>query len=240
MLALKPRMLGLLLWGMFAGFSADAQSERIPQSLNWMRFYLRWQVDSAWTVHWEADNRRFFQPFEQHQLISHLHVHYAVSKGVEAWLGMSYSVNFAQKSNGPAPVPVPEIRPWQAVSLQQNLRKFGLLQRLRWEERFTHRATSEALTPGYRFAFRLRYAATLQYKLSKSLALKAGDEVMAQWQKNAAPAFDQNRTWGGAEFSWNRSRHSLELLYLWIWQQNHAAEVIYDRDVIRLTFNCRV
>lgn len=233
-------MFGLLYCGVFASLSADAQSERIPQSLNWMRFYLRWQVDSSWTVHWEADNRRFFQPSVPHQFISHLHVHYAVSHDVEAWLGMSYSVIFSQNPNTPAPVPVPEIRPWQAVSVQQKLHRFALVQRLRWEERFTHRATSEALTPGYRFAFRLRYAATLQYKLSKSLTLKTGEEVMVQWQKKAAPAFDQNRIWGGADFAWNQNRKSLELLYLWLWQKNRSNDVFYDRDIIRLTFNCKV
>ncbi len=216
---------------------AQAQRTTLPQSLYWTRLYLRRVIHPHWELHWEADNRRFFEPRgKQHQFISHLHLHRTFAAKWEAWAGLSYSAVSTQDPNlAPAPV-AQELRFWQAISWQSSNKRLTFNHRLRWEERFfgllDHRPE--------RFVFRVRYALNLQYPLSRHLILKAGDEVMVQWGGGNRQAFDQNRLWSGFEWPYAQRRGSVELLYYWMWQQNAGGDVFFDRDVLRLTVVQRI
>lgn len=218
-----------------------AQTSTRHQALYWTRYYLRWEVTQNISIHGEADNRRFFQPFGgQHQFIAHLHAHRRLGPAWEAWLGATLSLVYAQQP-GVAHKPLaPEYRPWQAVSFQHKIPKGMLSHRLRWEERWMRRTSPEGLAPGFRFYFRARYACSAQIPLGARLSLKAGDEVMVQAGAGLRQAFDQNRLWGGLDFSWGKKRYNVELLYVWLWQQSTSGEMFYDRDVVRLTLGQRV
>jgi hypothetical protein len=79
-------------------------AQRLPQAIYWTRYYLRLETSPRTSLHWEADNRRFFSPVGgQHQFISHLHAHRAFYKRWEGWLGFSYSIQFAQRPEAPPP-----------------------------------------------------------------------------------------------------------------------------------------
>jgi hypothetical protein len=194
-------------------------------------------IHPHWELHWEADNRRFFEPRgKQHQFISHLHLHRTFEKKWEAWAGLSYSAVSTQDPNlAPAQV-AQELRFWQAISWQPLYKSLKINHRLRWEERifglFDH-------TPE-RFVLRVRYAATLQYPLGRHLVFKAGDEIMVQWGEGIRQAFDQNRLWSGLKWPYAQHRGSIELLYSWMWQQNAGGDVFFDRDVVRLTVVQRI
>ena len=58
---------------------------------------------------------------------------------------------------------------------------------------------------------------------------------MLQWGESQAQALDQNRLWGGLEYTIPRSTLSLELLYIWLHQLNAGGTTAYDRGVLRLT-----
>ena len=209
----------------------------LRQWVYWTRYYLQWNVHEHWVLHAEADNRRFFEPRGgQHQFISHLHLHRQLGKKWELMGGITYSVIFAQNPNAAPAAATGELRPWQAVSFRQAAPKANITHRLRWEERFF----SPFDPANARFAFRLRYAALFNIPLNSHWALKTGDEVMVQWGEGVRQAFDQNRLWGGLEFTLPSKRGSIEALYLWLWQKSPSGSTTYDRDVLRLTVTQRM
>lgn len=218
---------------LLAPLLVSAQSH-LSQTLYWTRYYLRWHLHPRWTLHYELDNRQFLAPAQgQHQLISHLHLHrsFGARQQWEAWAGVSASVVSRQKPDEP-PAPFrPELRPWQALSLQQKAGQFHIGHRLRWEQRFFNVFDERE----NRFAFRARYALTAQYPLHPHWNLKSGNEIMLQWGESQAQALDQNRLWGGLEYTIPRSTLSLELLYIWLHQLNAGGTTAYDRGVLRLT-----
>ena len=218
-----------------------AQTSTLHQSLSWSRYYLRLQMDQKWSLHWELDERIFLQPaYGQHQLITHLHAHHAWQNGLEAWIGGTYSVLSSQNPESAHSLDIPEYRPWQAMSYRHDFKKWNLMHRLRWEERLIRKSIGTELLSGSRFAFRLRYATTIQIPLSTKLSIKVGDEIMFHWGEGIQQAFDQNRSWAGLDFSWGKGRWNIEMLYLWLWQQNNTGNAFYDRDILRLTLGQRI
>lgn len=212
--------------------AASAQVQARHQSLLWTRYYLRWELKSAWVFHLEADQREFLQPsFGNHQFISHLHIHRVLPRNWELWAGLSFSQVYAQHPNTEG-IATSEPRIWQAVSFRHAV----FQHRLRLEERFFQKKDNE----GFRFAFRVRYALSAQIKIRGPLSLKLGDEVMVQRGEGIQKWFDQNRIWGGLEYTGRQGRWAMELLYLWLLQQNAAGDTQYDRDVLRLTISHRI
>ena len=219
-----------------------AQSSALHQSLSWNRYFLRLQLDQKWTLHWELDNRVFLQPeYGQHQFITHLHAHRHWHNAWEGWLGGTYTVVSSQNPELAHSTVIPEYRPWQALSKRQDFQAGSLMHRLRWEQRFIRRSSGTALLTGTRFAFRIRYAATMQIPLSTRFTLKVGDEIMVQWGEGIRQAFDQNRAWAGLDFTGGKDRRwNIEMLYLWLWQQSATGSTFYDRDIIRLTLGQQI
>lgn len=220
----------------------NAQISTLHQSLSWNRYYLRMQMDQKWSLNLELDDRFFLQPeYGQHQFIAHIHAHYAWRKAWEGWFGGAYSLVSSQNPESAHSLNVPEFRPWQAVSYQHDFQKWSLTNRLRWEERFIRRSSGAALLPGTRFAFRIRYAVSMQFPLSSRFSMKMGDEIMVQEGEGIRQAFDQNRAWAGLDFTWGKvHRWNIEMLYLWLWQQNITGSTYYDRDILRLTLGQRI
>lgn len=221
---------GMLL--LFRTGALLAQSSVEDQTLVWTRYYFQWRSAPQWSLHWEADNRLFLQSsFAHHQFISHLHLHRSLAASRELWGGLSFSLVSAQKPEF-AGTPAPEWRLWQAVSARHSIWQH----RIRTEQRFFRRTDST----GYRFAFRMRYAITAQIRLHGPLAMKLGNEIMLQKGEGIRRWFDQNRLWGGLELTGKEHRWAVELQYLWLWQQNMAGDVFYDRDIMRLTVSHRI
>ncbi|HLP95815.1 MAG TPA: DUF2490 domain-containing protein [Saprospiraceae bacterium] len=228
----------LILCGLcLSGVHAVAQSRVFRQSLIWTRYYAKVRVGSRGVFHSEYDNRIFLSPsVRQHQFITHQHYHYVHNPAMESWIGASYSVVSSQKPENQVQLHVPEWRLWQAFSYKHVLSRGALQHRLRWEERFIHQNNGTNLTPGSRFVFRLRYAAGIQWPVTKHLDLKMGEEVMVQFGEGVTQAFDQNRLWAGVDYSFRKPDLHLELLYMWLWQQG-SATTMYNRDILRLTLS---
>jgi Protein of unknown function (DUF2490) len=220
---------------------ANTQSTTFHQGLYWARYYLRWEINRSTTLHAEVDNRRFMVPEgAQHQFIGHLHGHKKVREAWEGWLGVSVSSISAQRPDVAISTPSLEYRAWQAVSFQHKMVQLIMLHRLRWEERFVRRTPQAGARADIRFAFRARYAASVQKALGHHVRLKLGDEVMLQWGKGLAQAFDQNRVWGAMDLSWADERWNVELQYIWLWQQAASGDIFYDRDIARVTLLHRI
>ncbi len=63
---------------------------------------------------------------------------------------------------------------------------------------------------------------------------------MVQWGEGIAQVFDQNRLWGGLDISWGNKHWNVEMLCMWLWQQNASGDIFYDRDIARLTLGHRI
>ncbi len=227
----------ILSWFCLSGVYSNAQTTVLRQSLIWTRYYVKVPAGARGVFHSEYDNRIFLSPsVRQHQFITHQHYHFIHNPAMETWIGASYSVVSSQKPENHIQLNVPEWRLWQAFSYKHTIFKGALQHRLRWEERFIHQNNGTDLVPGYRFVFRLRYAAGIQWPVTKHLDLKMGEEVMLQFGERVTQAFDQNRIWAGLDYSFKKPDLHLELLYMWLWQQG-SANTIYDRDIVRLTLS---
>jgi hypothetical protein len=221
---------------------AWAQGQTVThQTLYWTRYYLQAPVSPRWTLHLEADNRRFVQPHAQHHLIIHGRAHYRLSQQADAAVGLTYSRQSPQLPGIPGPS-VPEWRPVQEANLNLPLgQRLTLGHRLRADERFIHHSGPEGLRPGHDFTLRLRYRLQLVWRLSQPTkkhgwwATKLANELMVNpIRPSALPFFDQNRVYAALEYGLS-PRVSAEVGYLRWYQQRPADQGFFARDIVRFT-----
>jgi hypothetical protein len=226
--------------------SWSQQKEVTKQSLYWMRYYNQLTFNPRWSWHNEIDDRRFFKYNKQQHLIFHSHVHYKLSQNFDAAFGFTYSRQSPQSPDASTELIVPELRPFQEITVSNLLAgRFTLIQRLRIDERFIHKNNGKVLLDGYDFNIRFRYRiqaalAVLKQGSQFQTTLKVADEIMI----NAGKAiiinqFDQNRIYVGIEQSLGK-KVSLEAGYLHWFQQRSSGYQFFSRDIIRLTLYHRI
>jgi hypothetical protein len=235
----KILFLGLLV---LLNYGIKAQTKQVTnQGLYWMRYYNQLSLNEKWTWHNEIEERRFFENNQHHHLIMHTRLHYKFFKNADVAFGLTYSLQSPQDPNAKIDLIVPELRPVQELNFTQPITKrLTFQQRLRIDERFIHSNNGKELTDGYDFNFRFRYRLQLSYKLNQedtklSSTLKLSDELMLNAGKNILyNQFDQNRLYVGLEQGLNKN-FSVELGYLYWYQQRASGNQFFDRDIVRLT-----
>jgi Protein of unknown function (DUF2490) len=206
------------------------------QSLYWIRYYNQTQLNSKYTLHFEVDERRQFDPNLQFQLFSHIHLHRRFSKLVDVAVGFTYATTNSTKN--PSLI-VPELRTFQEVNFSKQISKKVQFQfRYRFEQRFAHNNDKIELTDGYNFFLRHRFRLQgsmpiKKFESGKAIIAKLSDEVMFNHGANAPNSFDQNRAYGGVEFQFNK-KIAVELGYLNQHQAGSGSEYV-DRDILRCT-----
>lgn len=137
----------------------------------------------------------------------------------------------------------PEHRGWEQVQWNTNYRHIHLQQRVRLEERYRRKITSNGeLGDGYNFNFRARYSLNFLYPLGKkpyavkTLALIAHEEVMVNYGKEIVyNTFDQNRFLLGFNY-YITSNNSAQLGYMNIFQQQSSGNKYKNIHAIRLYY----
>ncbi len=206
----------------------------------WFRYYNQAQLKPKTSLHTEIDERINFRSPHQSQFFVHLHLHYRW----KPWLDVAAGQNFNLTDSPVNPeLEVPEIRPWQEVSLIAPTEGRWLTQfRYRLDQRFIHNNNRIELEEGFHFnlrhRFRLQAGTTLignpndvklGLRLSNELMLNTGD---------VPRTFDQNRIYCGLEVKLS-NRWSLEGGYLNILQPGKEEDYII-RNVIRTTVYHRI
>jgi hypothetical protein len=227
----------LFLLSFFYGISlgTHAQKNTYPQSLYWIRYQLQLQFSPR--LYWsnEADNRRFFNPDVENQLIFHSRMHYKTG----AWDlagGLTLSYAFASRpENGYAHVTT-EVRPVAEVTHELPLKRITVQNRLRLDNRFFEVSETENIWGDSRYITRIRYRFQLRMPVKKSgdktiINFRVADEIMINAQENI---FDQNRIYATADFYLNKS-FTLETGYLYIYQQRFATDDFFSRHVLRFS-----
>jgi len=206
------------------------------QSLYWIRYYN--QIALSPTLQWnnEIDNRRFFDPDVENQLIIHSRLHYKWGKW-DAAGGVTFSWIFAQNPQQGYDHATAEIRPVIEISNEQPIGRVFFQNRVRIDNRFVQENPEESVWEESLFVLRFRYRAQVRIPLKKNseqvtvVSLRLAEEIMFNSKENT---FDQNRINVTLDFNLNPYL-TLEPGYVYIYQQRFARDDFYARNVFRLS-----
>lgn len=212
------------------------------QSLYWMRYYNQLSLNENWTWHNEIDERRFLINNKHQHFIMHSRIHYKFYKNADVALGFTYSLQDPQEPYSESTLTIPELRIVQEINQNNAItNKFSIQHRIRIDERFFRKNDGTELLKGYDFNFRFRYRFQASYKLieyenKNTTTLKMANEIMINAGKNIVyNHFDQNRIYAAVEQELSKNT-SVELGYMYWYQQRASGYQFFDRDIIRLTF----
>ena len=211
------------------------------QQLLWYGYYNKLQINKNWVLNSEVQERHFYQPLVQHQLVFRTNLDRRILDDINVSLGF---VVFLQSPNDPeseSTLMVPELRTDFGFNAKKKYKYFNVNQRFKVEARFFHQTENNELVGGYQFSnFRMRYQLGLDIPLIKKqdaekLILKIKDEVMFNFGKNIVKnVFDQNRIYIGLNYPMNKNL-AFEAGYLNWFQQRPSGTDFYNRDIIRFS-----
>ena len=211
------------------------------QQLLWYGYYNKLQINQNWVLKSEVQERHFYQPLVQHQLVFRTNLDRRILDDINVSLGF---VVFLQSPNDPeseSTLMVPELRTDFGFNAKKKYKYFNVNQRFKVEARFFHQTENNELVGGYQFSnFRMRYQLGLDIPLIKKqdaekLILKIKDEVMFNFGKNIVKnVFDQNRIYISLNYPMNKNL-AFEAGYLNWFQQRPSGTDFYNRDIIRFS-----
>jgi len=218
-----------------------AQKNIEKQQLIWYGYYNILKFNEKWSLLSEIQERQFYNPTAQHQLVFRSNLERKLIGNWNASAGITY---FLQNPNNPeseSHLTVPELRPDIGFNNKQKLSFITINHRYKTEARFFHDVENNRLVGGYRFSnLRLRYQLGIDVPLWKKeeqekLVLKLRDEVMFNLgRKVVNNTFDQNRYYLGMNYKLNKS-FAFEVGYMNWFQQLKTGKDFYDRDILRLS-----
>lgn len=223
---------------LFLNLSAQTKKRinSIPQT--WTQYFLEGKLNDRSSLHFDGGVR--FNNFFGERFLILLRPGYIhkFNKKLSAAGGYAYFRNFGAKNT--TEKDVSENRLWQEGTYKLSLSRLAVQQRLRFEERWIDFENTN-------FNLRVRYALTLKYPIvhnnSFSASLLFYDElIFAFGRKNYRTFLEQNRTYGGLEFSL-KDIGMFTMGYQQFWQPQ-AETSVYDRlHIFRVTlkhsFNLR-
>lgn len=214
-----------------------AQGQTYHQSLYWLRYQVQFVFNPKWSVNADVDNRRFFNPDVENQLIFHSRLHYR-HKHWDFGGGLTYSVAFAAIPERGYDNSVDELRPVVEASYERRIGNVHIANRLRMDNRIFQEDPDQSVFSESFYVMRLRYRLQGRMALKKNdegvtmIGLRVADEIMVNDRKNF---FDQNRIYITGEFYLNK-RFSTSAEYIWIYQQRFGRDEFFSRNVFRLSF----
>src|SRR6187551_3156917 len=223
------------------GLSANAQKVVHHQSLYWI--YYQNQLNFSEKIYWVniIDNRRFFDPNVENQLIFHSRLHYRTGRW-DFGGGLTLSSIYSQIPENKSTHVASEIRPVVEVSYEQPLGEVRLQHRFRLDNRFLETSTQQSVLDTSVYVLRFRYRLQVRIPLVKNeddgviLQLRLAEEIMLNHKENI---FDQNRIYATLDYTFNKNL-TIELGYIYLYQQRFAQNEFYARNVIRLGLQHRV
>jgi hypothetical protein len=218
-----------------------AQKKVENQQLIWYGYYNALKFNENWSLNSEIQERQFYNPTAQHQLVFRSNLERKVFADWKASVGMTLFLQNPNNPNSESNLTVPELRPDIGFSNKQKLGFLTINHRYKAEARFFHDVENEKLVGGYRFLnFRLGYQLGLDFPVWKKegnekLVLKIKDEIMFNaGNKIVKNTFDQNRIYLAVNYKLNNS-YAVELGYMNWFQQQKSGTDFYNRDILRFS-----
>jgi len=218
-----------------------AQKKVENQQLIWYGYYNNLKFNENWSLNSEIQERQFYNPTAQHQLVFRSNVE---RKLIENWIASAGMTLFLQNPNTPnseSNLTVPELRPDIGFNNKQKLGFLTINHKYKAEARFFHQVENNRLVGGYQFSnFRLRYQLGFDFPIWKKegkekISIKVKDEIMFNVGKKVIKnTFDQNRIYLGLNYKWNDS-FAFEFGYMNWFQQQKSGVDFYNRDILRLS-----
>jgi hypothetical protein len=233
----KKYKLGLLLFSTIV----LGQKNIEKQQLIWYGYYNTLKFNEKWSLLSEIQERQFYNPTAQHQLVFRTNLERKLLGNWSASGGLTY---FLQNSHNPyseSNLTVPELRPDIGFNNKQKLGFLTISHRYKAEARFFHDVKNNELVGGYRFSnFRFRYQLGLEFPIWKKeekevLNFKIKDEIMFNVGKKVVKnTFDQNRVYLALNYKINDS-YAVEMGYMNWFQQQKTGVDFYNRDILRFS-----
>jgi hypothetical protein len=218
-----------------------AQKKVENQQLIWYGYYNNLKFNENWNLNSEIQERQFYNPTAQHQLVFRSNLERKIFGDWKASVGMTLFLQNPNTPNSESNLTVPELRPDVGFSNKQKLGFLTINHRYKAEARFFHDVENDRLVGGYRFSnFRLRYQLGLDVPIWKNekqqaLIVKIKDEIMFNVGKKIVKnTFDQNRIYAAFNYKLNNS-YAFELGYMNWFQQQKSGVDFYNRDILRLS-----
>lgn len=218
-----------------------AQKKVEHQQLIWYGYYNSLKFNENWTLNSEIQERQFYNPTAQHQLVFRSNLERKLIENWNASVGMTLFLQNPNSPNSESNLTVPELRPNIGFNSKQKLGFMTINHRYKAEARFFHDIENEKLAGGFRFSnIRFRYQLGLDFPLLKKegkekIILKVKDEIMFNvGNKIVKNVFDQNRIYIALNYKLNAS-YALEAGYMNWFQQQKAGTDFYNRDIIRFS-----
>ena len=218
-----------------------AQKKIENQQLIWYGYYNNLKLNENWSLNSEIQERQFYNPTAQHQLVFRSNLERKVFADWKASVGMTLFFQNPNTPNSESNLTVPELRPDIGFNNKQKLSFVTISHRYKAEARFFHDVENNRLVGGYRFSnFRLRYQLGLDIPIWKNvkqqtIIVKIKDEIMFNaGNKIVKNTFDQNRIYLAVNYKLNNS-YAVELGYMNWFQQQKSGTDFYNRDILRLS-----
>lgn len=218
-----------------------AQKKVENQQLIWYGYYNSLKFNENWSLNSEIQERQFYNPTAQHQLVFRSNLERKVFGDWKASVGMTFFLQNPNTPNSESNLTVPELRPNIGFSNKQKLGFLTINHRYKAEARFFHDVENDRLVGGYRFSnFRLRYQLGLDFLIWKNekqqaFIAKIKDEIMFNiGSKIIKNTFDQNRIYLAVNYKLNHS-YAVELGYMNWFQQQKSGVDFYNRDILRFS-----
>lgn len=215
---------------------AHGQSVVHSQALYWIRYQNQLNLNPRFYAINEIDNRRFFSPDVENQLIMHSRLHY-VNKRWNFGGGLTFSWIYAQIPENGYAHSTAEVRPVVEGSYEFPAGKAAIQQRVRIDNRFIEESQDQSVWEDSFYVFRFRYRLQARIPLKTNNAgvptifLRVSEEIMFNNKENT---FDQNRVYASTEFSINK-KLTLETGYIFIYQQRFGTDEFFSRHVVRFS-----
>lgn len=201
------RRLTISTFFLFAATGVDAQSSFNKHISWWPAYYLKYAINNKWTLSADIQARNF----DKELLVGLIAVRSGISYQINnqwsaaagnAWFHQRQLTASKQKSV------TDELRLWEEIKHGLKLNKWQLINQFRTEQR--HTINQEGI------AFRLRYRLSAEHEMGEKWKALIGNELMWQATKEKKD-WDQNRTWVGGEYAFNKKNQVQLLLMNW-WQ----------------------
>ena len=215
---------------------AFGQSVVYPQALYWIRYQNQLNITPKFYSINEIDNRRFFNPDVENQLIIHSRLHYVKDR----WnfgAGLTFSWIYAQIPENGYSHSTAEVRPVVEGTYEFPARKVLIQQRVRIDNRFIEESQDQSVWDDSFYILRFRYRLQARIPLktnddgATTIGLRLSEEIMMNNKENT---FDQNRIYASTEFALNKNL-TLETGYIFIYQQRFGTEEFFSRHVLRFS-----
>ena len=218
-----------------------AQKKIENQQLIWYGYYNNLKLNENWSLNSEIQERQFYNPTAQHQLVFRSNLERKVFADWKASVGMTLFFQNPNTPNSESNLTVPELRPDIGFNNKQKLGFLTINHRYKAEARFFHDVENNRLVGGYRFSnFRFRYQLGLDIPIWKNekqqtIIVKIKDEIMFNaGNKIVKNTFDQNRIYLAVNYKLNNS-YAVELGYMNWFQQQKSGTDFYNRDILQLS-----